>query len=164
VRELSVRIPAGVDTGSRLRLRGEGELGVNGGPPGDLFVNITVMPDKVFERQDQHLVISREISFVQAALGDRIEVPTLDEPVDLDIRPGTQSGEVLRIPGLGLPDPSRRNGSNGDLLIAVTVKTPKNLSPRQMELLREFASLEERKPMQKMRNIAKKLGKAMGID
>ncbi len=163
-RELSVRIPAGVDSGSRLRLRGEGELGVNGGPAGDLFVNISVSPDKVFERQGQHLIISKEISFAQAALGDRIEVPTLDDPAHLDIQPGTQPGEILRMPGLGLPDPSRRNSPTGDLLIEVRVKTPKNLTPRQAELLREFAALEGNKPMEKVRKMAKKIGKAMGID
>jgi len=154
MRELKVRIPAGVDDGSRLRLRGEGEPGVNGGPPGDLYVVMTVEPDKTFERQGQNLVLHRSVSFVQATLGDKIEVPTLDEPITVDIPKGTQGGEVFQLRGLGMPHPG--GGRKGDLLIEVKVETPTSLSARQEEILREFAKLEEEKPLKKAKNFFKK--------
>ncbi|BCS87394.1 molecular chaperone DnaJ [Pseudodesulfovibrio sediminis] len=140
-KDLSVRIPAGVDNNSRLRLRGEGEAGINGGPPGDLYVVIHVAPDDIFERHGQNLIISREISMVQATLGHRLEVPTLDEPVNLDIPSGTQSGEVFRLRELGLPHLGSTH--KGDLLIEVKVKTPTRVTSRQEALLREFAEIEE---------------------
>ncbi len=154
VRELKVRIPAGVDDGSRLRLRGEGEAGINGGPPGDLYVVISVEPDKVFERQNQNLILHRTITMVQAALGDKIEIPTLDEPITVDIPKGTQGGEIFQLRGMGLPHPGA--GRKGDLLIEVKVETPTGLSSRQEELLREFAKLEEDKPLKKAKNFFKK--------
>jgi molecular chaperone DnaJ len=153
-RELKVRIPAGVDDGSRLRLRGEGEAGVNGGPHGDLYVVISVEPDKIFDRQDQNLILRRSISFVQAALGDKLEIPTLDDPITVDIPKGTQGGEVFQLRGMGLPHPG--GGRKGDLLIEVKVETPTGLSVKQEELLREFARLEEEKPLKKAKNFFKK--------
>lgn len=162
VRELSVRIPGGVDTGNRLRVRGEGEAGTNGGPNGDLYVVIHVESDDTFTRDGQNLFISREISFVQAALGDKIEVPTLDDPITMDVPKGTQSGELFRIPDKGLPFPNRNE--NGDLLVEVKVRTPTRLSSRQEELLREFAELDGKKPLNKAKKIMEKVGKAMGID
>ncbi|WP_418709287.1 molecular chaperone DnaJ, partial [Bilophila wadsworthia] len=140
-RELSVRIPAGVDTGTRLRLRNEGEAGTNGGPNGDLYVFISVDEDKTFRRQGQDLVLTREISFVKAALGHTITVPGLDGDLELKIAKGTQSGTVLRLPGKGLPYLNQKR--NGDLLVEILVKTPTNLSARQEELLREFESSAE---------------------
>jgi molecular chaperone DnaJ len=154
VRELKVRIPAGVDDGSRLRLRGEGEHGVGGGPAGDLYVVISVEPDKTFERQGQNLVLHRTVSFVQASLGDKIEVPTLDDPITVDIPKGTQGGEVFQLRGLGLPHPG--SSRKGDLLIEIRVETPTSLTSRQEELLREFARLEEEKPLKKAKNFFKK--------
>lgn len=160
-KELKVRIPAGVDNNSRLRLRGEGEAGVNGGPPGDLYVVIRVEPDSVFERQGQNLIISREISFVEAALGHRMEVPTLDDPVNLDIVKGTQSGEVFRLRGLGLPHLG--SAHKGDLLVEIRVKTPSSLNARQEELLQEFAEIEEGKLKNKAKGFFKKAkDKVMG--
>jgi molecular chaperone DnaJ len=156
-----VRIPAGIDNGSRLRLRGEGEAGVHGGPPGDLYVVVSVEPDKKFARQGQDLVVRQEIGFVQAALGEKVEVPTLDEPVTLDIPKGTQSGEVFRLRGLGLPHPG--SSHKGDLLVDVRVLTPTRLSKKQEELLREFARLEDEKPMKKAKDFFKKtMDKVMG--
>jgi len=154
MRELKVRIPAGVDDGSRLRLRGEGEPGVNGGPAGDLYVVMSVEPDKTFERQGQNLVLHRSVSFVQAALGDKIEVPTLDDPITVDIPKGTQGGEVFQLRGLGMPHPG--SSRKGDLLIEIKVETPTSLSARQEEILREFARLEEEKPLKKAKNFFKK--------
>jgi len=160
-KDLKVRIPAGVDNNSRLRLRGEGEAGVNGGPPGDLYVVIHVAPDEVFERQGQNLIIGRDISFVQAALGHRLEVPTLDEPVNLDIPKGTQSGEVFRLRGLGLPHLGSTH--SGDLLVEVTVKTPTHLNKRQETLLKEFAEIEAKKLTTKAKDFFKKAkDKVMG--
>jgi len=157
-REIKVRVPAGVDDGSRLRLRGEGEPGGYGGPPGDLYVVISVQPDKTFRRQGQDLVVTKEISMIQAALGDKIEVETLDEPVSMEIPKGTQSGRVFQIAGLGVPHPN--GGRTGDLLVEVIVKTPTSLSKKQEELLREFARLEEDKPLKKVKRVFEKVRKA----
>jgi len=162
-KELQVKVPAGVDTGNRLRLRAEGEPGVHGGPPGDLYVVLTVEEDKTFERQGQHLILSREITFVQAALGDKVEIPTLDEPITMDIPKGTQSGEVFRMKGYGLPNLGY-GAPQGDLMVEVIVRTPIKLSKRQEELLQEFADLEEEKPFSKVKKMFKKAGKAMGVD
>jgi molecular chaperone DnaJ len=160
-KDLKVRIPAGVDNNSRLRLRGEGEAGLYGGPPGDLYVVIQVEPDKTFEREGQNLILSREISFVQASLGHRMQVPTLDDPVDLDIPKGTQSGEIFRLRGLGLPHLGSTH--KGDLLIEIRVKTPTHLNKRQEELLLEFQELEEGKPLKKAKDFFKKAkDKVMG--
>lgn len=161
-RDLSVHIPAGVDTGNRLRVRGEGEAGLNGGPNGDLYVVVHVENDDTFTRDGQNLFVVREISFVQAALGDTIEVPTLDKPISMDVPKGTQSGTLFRIPGKGLPFPNKK--ASGDLLVEVKVLTPARLSARQEELLREFAELDAQKPLTKARKIMEKVGRAMGID
>ncbi len=153
-KELKVRIPAGVDTGSRLRLRGEGEPGLHGGPPGDLYVVLHVEEDKVFHRHGQDLVLEKELTVVQAALGDKIEVPTLDEPVTMDVPKGTQSGEVFKLKGLGLPHPN--SSARGDLLIQAKVRTPTGLSKKQEEILREFARIEADKPINKVKDMFKK--------
>ena len=162
VRELAVRIPAGVDSGNRLRLRGEGEPGQHGGPHGDLYVDIYVKEDKIFSREGQNLMVQKEISFVQAALGDRLEVPTLHDPEYMDVPKGIQSGSVLRLQGLGLPYPGANR--QGDLLVEIIVKTPTNLSKAQEELLLQFDQLEDDKPLQKVKKIVKKAGKAMGMN
>jgi molecular chaperone DnaJ len=162
IRELSVRIPAGVDTGSRLRVRGEGEGGQNNGPNGDLYVVIHVENDDTFTRDGQNLFVTQDVSFVQAVLGDKIQVPTLDEPITVDVPRGTQSGELFRIPGKGLPFPGRN--SNGDLLVEIKVLTPTRVTARQEELLREFEEINKQKPLAKAKKIIKKVGKAMGID
>ena len=163
VRELEVRIPAGVDTGNRLRLREEGEAGSNGGPTGDLFVVITVEQDKVFQRDGQDLIIFKEIGIVEASLGSKVEVPTLDDPITVDIPKGTQHGTVFSIKEKGMPYPGRA-GMAGDLLVEVHVRIPTKLNSRQEELLREFAQLAENKPMEKAKKMVKKARKAMGMD
>ncbi|MDR1359743.1 MAG: molecular chaperone DnaJ [Deltaproteobacteria bacterium] len=162
MRELKVRIPPGVDSGNRLRLRGEGEGGLNGGPNGDLYVVLNVEDDATFERDGQNLLVTREISFVQAALGDTVEVPCLEEaPLSVAVPKGAQNGEVFRIAGKGLPYP----GSNrtGDLLVAIKVLTPTRLNARQEEILREFSELEKQKTLTKAKTIIRKIGKAMGV-
>ena len=161
-RELSVRIPPGVDTGNRLRLRGEGEPGMHGGPAGDLYVVINVEEDKVFQRDGAHLMVMHEISMVQAVLGDTVEVPGLDGPMKMDIPKGTQSGEVFRLAGGGLHFVNSTRV--GDLLVEIKVLIPKKISAKQEELLRQFAEVEEEKTITKAKNMFKKVGKAMGID
>lgn len=156
--ELKVKIPAGVDDGSRLRLRGEGENGSHGGQPGDLYVVISVEADKTFQRQGTDLIYELQIGMVQAALGDRIEVPTLDDPVELVIPKGTQNGKVLSLKGMGLPHPG--TGRQGDLLVEVSVTIPTTLSKKQEELLREFARLEEDKLSSKVKGLWNKVKKA----
>jgi molecular chaperone DnaJ len=137
---LSVRIPAGVDNGSRLKLRGEGEAGYGGGAPGDLYVIVHVKEHPLFARQDNDIVIEVPISFPQAALGCEIEVPTLDGKVKLKIPSGTQSGKVFRLKGKGIVD--LHGYGRGDQLIRVVVETPRSLTARQRELLEEFARLD----------------------
>jgi molecular chaperone DnaJ len=137
---LSVRIPPGVDNGSRLKLRGEGEAGYGGGTPGDLYVIIHVKEHSLFVRQENHIVIEVPISFPQAALGCDIEVPTLDGKVNLKVPSGTQSGKVLRLKGKGIVD--LHGYGRGDQLIRVVVETPRSLTTRQRELLEEFAKLD----------------------
>ncbi len=137
---LSVKIPAGVDNGSRLKLRGEGEAGFAGGTPGDLYVVIHVKEHDLFVRQDNDVIIEAPISFPQAALGCEIEAPTLDGKVKVKIQPGTQSGKVFRLKGKGIVD--LHGYGRGDQLVKVVVETPRSLTPRQRELLEEFANLD----------------------
>jgi len=138
--QLKVDVPAGVDTGTRLQYRNQGELGEAGAPRGTLYIQIQVKKHPFFERKHNDLVCQVPISFPQAALGAEIEVPTLDGPDFLAVPKGTQSGDVLRIRGRGMPD---LNGKGrGDELVEVFVETPRHLSPRQEDLLRELAEIE----------------------
>ncbi|MFN2309152.1 MAG: molecular chaperone DnaJ [Gammaproteobacteria bacterium] len=133
---LSVKVPAGVDTGDRIRLAGEGEAGENGGPPGDLYVQIRVKDHPIFKRDDSNLFCDVPISIVTAALGGELEVPTLDGKVLLKIPAESQTGKLFRLRGKGVKPV--RGGPVGDLLCRVMVETPVNLSARQKELLQEF--------------------------
>lgn len=137
-RTLAVKIPAGVDTGDRIRLGGEGEAGRNGGPPGDLYVEILVRPHSIFERRGADLACEIPIGYASAALGGTVEVPTLGEQstLELKIPEGTQSGKVFRLRGKGVRPV--RGGPQGDLMVHVQVETPVGLSKQQKELLREF--------------------------
>ncbi|MCS6946444.1 MAG: molecular chaperone DnaJ [Steroidobacteraceae bacterium] len=135
-KRLSVKIPAGVDTGDRIRLAGEGEAGRNGGPPGDLYVEITVREHPIFERDGEHLSCEVPISFATAVLGGSVEVPTLDGHVVLKIPPETQSGRVFRLREKGVKPV--RSSTRGDLFCRVVVETPINLTSEQRELLRRF--------------------------
>ncbi len=141
-KSLKVKVPPGVDTGDRIRLSGEGEEGVNGGPSGDLFVQVHVKEHKIFVRSEDDLVCEVPISFATAALGGELEVPTLDGRVKLKIPTETQSGKVFRMRGKGVKPV--RGGPQGDLHCKVTVETPVNLTVEQKELLEEFeASLDK---------------------
>jgi molecular chaperone DnaJ len=152
-KSVSVKIPAGVDNGSRLRLANEGQIGTMGGPPGDLYVFIHVKPHELFRREENDVICQIPISFIQATLGDQIVVPTLNGEKTLDIPKGTQFGDVFRFRGEGIP--SLRTGRRGDQIVQVTIKTPSNLSKKQEELLREFSRLEEAKFGKRLKNILK---------
>jgi molecular chaperone DnaJ len=133
---LSVKVPAGVDTGDRIRLSGEGERGEQGGAPGDLYVQINVREHPIFTREDNNLFCEVPIGFVTAALGGELQVPTLNGKVNLKIPPGTQTGKMFRMRGKGVKPV--RGGVVGDLICRVLVETPVNLNERQRALLREF--------------------------
>ena len=142
---LSVKVPAGVDVGDRIRLSGEGEAGENGGPPGDLYVEINVKPHPIFTREDSNLHSEVPISFVTAALGGELEVPTLSGKVKLKIPAETQSGSVFRLRGKGVKQV--RGGATGDLMCRVMVETPVKLTSHQKELLGQFQSSLDEKQM-----------------
>jgi len=150
---VAVKIPAGVDSGSRLRLTGEGEAGTYGGPHGDLYVFIYVEPHDFFERDNTDVICNVNISFVQAALGDTIEVPTLNGNKQLKIKKGTQPGDLFRFRGEGIP--SLRSGRRGDEIIQILIKTPTNLNKKQEALLKDFAKIERNKIPNKLKNILK---------
>jgi len=133
---LSVKVPAGVDTGDRIRLAGEGEAGGHGGTPGDLYVQVNVQTHAIFTREDSHLFCEVPISFVTAALGGEMQVPTLSGKVMLKVPPGTQTGKMFRMRAKGVKPV--RGGPVGDLICRVLVETPVNLNERQKELLKEF--------------------------
>jgi molecular chaperone DnaJ len=145
-RTLKVRIPAGVENGTHIQLAGEGEVGSGGGPPGDLFLEIVERPHQIFEREGDDLHCTVQIPMTAAALGTKVVVETLDGPEDVDIRPGTQSGQVITMYGRGVQH--LNEGGRGDLMIHVNVETPLRLDEQQEDLLRELAKLrgEERPP------------------
>ena len=143
-RTLKVKIPAGVDNGSRLRLSGEGGKGLRGGPPGDLFVYIHVKPHEIFKRENNNVIIETDINIVQAALGDEIIVPTLDGDAKLKVPEGIQSGTILRLKNKGIPDV--RGYARGDQYVRVKVVTPTKLTGKQKDLLQEFGRIEDQKP------------------
>jgi len=134
---LTVKVPAGVDDGSRIRLSGSGEAGLRGGPEGDLYVYLSVRRHEIFKRDGLDIHVSMPIAFPTAALGGDVTVPALDGDVELTIAPGTQTGTVYRIRGRGMP--AVRGGIRGDELVTVHVAVPTKLSKREKEILEEFA-------------------------
>ncbi|SFN42694.1 molecular chaperone DnaJ [Roseovarius lutimaris] len=141
-RALSVNIPAGVETGTRIRLAGEGEAGMRGGPSGDLYIFIDVAKHDLFEREEMNLFCRVPVSVTKAALGGDIEVPTIDGGRSrVKIPAGSQSGRQMRLRSKGMP--ALRGGGNGDMFIELAVETPVNLTSKQKELLREFEALSE---------------------
>ena len=133
---LSVKVPSGVDNGDRIRLSGEGEAGKNGGPSGDLYVEIRVNPHKIFEREGSNISCEIPISILVAALGGEIKMPTLNGSVSVKIPPGTQSGKIFRLKGKGVT--TARDKRVGDLYAAISVETPVNLSSKQKDILKDF--------------------------
>ena len=137
IRTIEVKIPAGIDGGSQLRLSGEGDVGYYGGPRGNLYISVNVRPHKLFRRRDDDIVLDLELNFAQAALGDEMEIPTLDGPLSVKVPAGTQSGEVFVMRGKGIPH--LRSSGRGDLLVRAHVVTPKSLTPEQTRLLEQLA-------------------------
>ncbi|MBF0201763.1 MAG: molecular chaperone DnaJ [Desulfamplus sp.] len=154
-KKVSVKVPAGVDTGARLRLNGEGEPSSSGGPHGDLYVFINVKPHKFFQRNGTDVLCAVDISFVQAALGTELTIPTLDSEKSFTIPKGTQYGETFRLKGEGIP--SLRTGRKGDQIIQVNIKTPTRLSKKQEKLLREFDQMDSDKISNKLKNLFKNI-------
>jgi molecular chaperone DnaJ len=160
-KRLSVKIPAGVDTGSQIRISGEGESGIRGGPPGDLYVVLRVKPHQQLARHEQDVVYELRVNMVQAALGDRIEIPTLEGPVEIAIPAGTQHGQSFRLAGRGMPDV--RGGRRGDQYVVVQLVIPKDLDPEQKALLRKVGGLTG-KPEKVSKGFFDKLRDAISLD
>lgn len=160
-RKIQVKIPAGVETGTRLRISGEGEAGLKGGPRGDLYVLIYVRPHDIFARQADDIICEVPINFVQAALGAEVEVPTLDGRAKMKVPSGTQSGKIFRLKGRGIQ--SLHRYGKGDEMVRIIVETPANLTEEQKELLRKFEQLStdrtnpiEKSFMEKIKNLFSK--------
>lgn len=137
-RTVKVKVPAGVDDGARIRVRGKGQPGARGGPAGDLFVRVRVGSHPIFGRKGRHLTLEAPITFAEAALGADIAVPTLDGKVTLRIPPGTQTGRTFRVSGRGVKTPA----GTGDLLVTVTVRVPESLTDEERDLIAKVAELE----------------------
>ena len=152
-KKVAIKIPAGVDSGSKLRLTGEGAAGSHGGPNGDLYIFIQVKPHQFFQRDNTNIIYQAEISFVQAALGANITVPTLKDEKMLEIPKGTQYGDKFRLHGEGIP--SLRSGLRGDQIVQIIIKTPTHLNKKQISLLKNFAKLEKEKLSSKLKHILK---------
>jgi molecular chaperone DnaJ len=158
---LAVKIPGGVDTGSQIRISGEGGAGVRGGSPGDLYVVLRVKPHAQLARHEQDIVYELRVNMVQAALGDRIEIPTLEGQVEIAVPAGTQHGQSFRLKGRGMPDV--RGGRRGDQYVVVQVVIPKDLNPEQKSLLRKIGGLTG-KPEKVARGFFDKLRDAISLD
>ncbi len=154
-RTVGVNIPAGIDDGQTIIIRGKGNAGQNGGPAGDLQVRVTVRPHPLFERRGNDILCDLPLTFVQAALGAEIQVPTLDGKEPFTIKDGTQPGDQLRLKGKGFPDVHGRR--TGDLIFRVTIEVPRNLSHEQKEILRKFDGTTSDKNYQKRGSFFNKL-------
>lgn len=143
-KKINVKVPAGIDDGHQLRLAGQGEAGINGGPPGDLFIIFNVRPHEFFVRDGDDIYCEMPVTFAQVALGDEIEVPTLTGKVKLKIPAGTQTGTSFRLRNKGVPNVHGRG--QGDMHVKVRVVTPTNLSEREKELIREFSKMSGGQP------------------
>jgi len=159
-RVVAVQIPAGIREGQAVRVRGEGEPGDNGKNRGDLHCYVRVAPHRFFERHENDIVLRMPISFTQAALGAVVEVPTLTGKAELKITHGTQHGQLFRLTGLGLPD--IRGRKRGDELVQVLVEVPKRLNKKQEQLLREFATTEDKSVMPESKGFLEKLMDYLG--
>jgi molecular chaperone DnaJ len=154
-RSLDVAIPPGVDTRNQVRISGEGEAGAPGAPRGDLYVSIQVRDHTFFRREGTTLICQVPITFSQAALGADIDVPTLEGIISHAVKRGTQSGDVMRIPNHGMP--SVRGGRRGELIVQLLIETPRHLTKRQEELLRELAELEKKNVSPQRKSFLEKL-------
>ncbi len=160
-RKLKVKIPAGVNTGSIISMRGEGESGIKGGPRGDLYVAINVLPHKIFKRDGYDVICEMPITFVQAALGDELEVPTLEGKVKYKMPEGTQSGTVFRLRSKGIVNP--RGYGKGDQYVRVIIEVPKKLSEGQKDILRKFAAESGEEIYEQKKTFLNKVKDVFGI-
>jgi molecular chaperone DnaJ len=165
-RRLSVKVPAGVDNGTQIRLSGEGESGSSGGPPGNLYVVIRVKPHVYFRRNDETIHLELAINITQGAIGDEVEVPTLDGKEMMTIPAGTQTGDTIRLRGKGVPR-LRRDGSNlgrGDQIVTLQVRTPTNLTKEQRQLLLELGKTLDREVVpQREKSFFDRIRDALGM-
>jgi len=135
--KIQVKIPAGVKTGSKIRLAGKGDPSPGGGPPGDLYIEIKVRPHPYFSRDGDNILLQLPISLGEAVNGSQIEVPTIDGPIKMKIPPGTQGGQKMRIKGKGVPH--REGGGRGDQFVVANIQIPKNLDESSQRLIDEFS-------------------------
>ena len=156
-----LNIPAGIDDGQIITSRGDGEPGTRGGPSGDLFVTVNVRPHPIFRRQGFDVVCEIPITFVQAALGTEIEVPTLDGKVKYNIPEGTQTGSIFRLKNKGIP--YLRGNGRGDQYVKVEVEVPKKLNEKQKELLRQFAEISGDELYEQRKGFFDKMKDALGM-
>jgi len=161
-RTINVHVPAGAFDGAQMRMSGEGEGGLRGGPAGDLYININVKPHEYFEREGDDIYLELPITFTQAALGDEIEIPTLHDKVRLKIPAGTQTEHFFRLKGKGVP--KLRGVGQGDMHVKVRIVTPKNLSEEQKELLRQFASIGGEQTQENEQSFFERMKKAFRGD
>ncbi|AUS95937.1 molecular chaperone DnaJ [Clostridium thermosuccinogenes] len=159
--KVKIKVPAGIDNGQTISLRGEGEPGVRGGPAGDLFITIRVRPHPLFQRQGNDVICEIPITFVQAALGAELEVPTLDGNVKYTVPEGTQTGTVFRLRSKGIP--YLRGSGRGDQYVKVHVEVPKKLNEKQKELLRQFAELSGDENHEQRKGFFDKMKDALGM-
>nr|AGF93037.1 chaperone DnaJ [uncultured organism] len=141
--KISIEVPPGAQDGTRLRVRGKGDAGKRGAPPGDLYIILRVKPHDKFKRSRNNLIMETEVTMTEAALGTKIKVPTLEDKVEVKVPEGTQPGDQLRLSGKGLPRPNRRG--YGDLIIKINVVIPEELNKEQKQLLEDFAGIEKEK-------------------
>ncbi|QZY56541.1 molecular chaperone DnaJ [Crassaminicella profunda] len=160
-KKIQIKVPAGVDTGSVIPLRGEGEPGEKGGPSGDLYIVLRVRPHGIFKRDGNDVICEIPITFVQATLGDELVVPTLDGKIKYNIAEGTQSGTIFRIKGKGIP--SLRGYGRGDLYVKVIVEVPKKLNEKQKELLKQFADIMGEDVHEQRKSFFHKVKEVFGI-
>lgn len=155
-----VSVPAGVDSGTQIRLAGEGQPGVNGGPNGNLYIAIEVKPHKFFRRRDYDILLDLNINVAQAALGAEVEVPTVDGPMRLKIPPGTQTGKVLVMKGMGVP--KLRSAGRGDQLVVINVEVPTRLTAEQRELFERLATSLGTEAVPREKGFLDRLKEALG--
>ena len=161
-RTLKVKIPAGIDDGQAIQLRGQGGSGVNGGPAGDVIVTVSIRPHPIFTREGYDVVCEIPVSFAQAALGDTLQVPTIDGKVEYSIPEGTQPGTVFRLRGKGIQNVNGRG--RGDQYVKVNVEIPRNLTHRQKEILKEFEATTTDENQQQKKSFWDKMKDAFKAD
>jgi len=159
--KIKINIPAGIDDGQTISLRGEGDPGSKGGPPGDLFVTVHVKAHPIFKRQGNDVILDIPITFVQAAIGAELEIPTLDGKVKYNLPEGTQTGTTFRLKGKGIP--YLRGNGRGDQYVRVEVEVPRKLNEKQKELLRQFAEISGEDVYEQRKGFFNKMKDALGM-